>query len=225
MTSKLYWFLLQEKDTAPSNIYPYPRMEKTTVPMCPQTVKLQNRTVYLDMAYNLDVISGEGNDYTFRSKEISEPNISKVNPVLHPMEHEGDNIVHIHCPYVFLSDNKDLEANMLAPDVTTKHALGSSKVIEGLLPVGRYGRSLDVAIRFGEMERLQLVKGDHIAKLVFNDDVELIHIDPTDKILDYIKSSFQVTLYTKGVRDIFKRAAAIYPYKELENCEKIIHNR
>jgi len=225
MASNVYWFLIQGDDTPPTSIYPYPRFEETTVKICPQTVKLQKRILYVDMAFDLEIIRDESNQYIYKSKDIKPPFITQKNPVLGEQNHSGDSIIHIGFPYVFLSDNKNLEANLLSPDYSTKHRLGNTKFIEGIIPVGRYGRSLDVAIRVSPMEHVHLFKGEILQKIVFNDEINLIHIHPTDKILKYLKSIHQVTSYTKGVKDIFKRAALTYPYKELEKCEKISDNR
>lgn len=218
--SKLYWYVHQELGTAPSQIYQYPVKPVTDVKVCPQTKKLDKRIVEIPAPFDLLAKRALDGKYIFESNDVNYNNIQNNKPVLltKPAMKDGDDNIHIAMPYVFLSDDKNLVGYQMAPNHNSKNIFIDCTFIEGIMPVGAYGRVLDLAINIEKGGEMQLFKGEALWRFVFTDEVELIHIDPTIKILKYVESVSHITQYNKGVQNIFKRAAKTYPYKELKNC-------
>lgn len=220
--SKLYWYIHQDVLGMPTQIFSYPQHSKTTVAICPQTKALDKRVIEILAPYDLLVHRTEDGSFSFESYDVNYQNLTNIKPVIMtkpPSDNGGDENLHISMPYVFLSDDKDLVGYQMAPNTNTKHNFDTCTYVEGTMPVGKYGRILDLAINISKPGILQIVKGEPLWRFVFNKDVELVHIDPTHKIEKYVASISHITNYTKGVKDIFKRAAITYPYKELYKCE------
>jgi hypothetical protein len=221
--SKLYWFLAQQPNVPPTTIYKYPRHSQTSVSICPQTKKLDKKILEIDMPYHLKIERNKQGIFNFISKDVDQENIQYENPILNVTSfiRDEDIVIHFVMPYCFMSDDKDLEGYQMMVKSNTKHKFNGAEIIEGLLPVGRYGRIIDLALYVPKNTKVELFKGEPIFRLVFNKDVDIKHIVPTDAIIEYTNSIGNVTKYTKGVKDIFKKALITYPYKELSKCDII----
>lgn len=225
--SKLYWFLAQKPNVPPTTIYNYPNYSKTSVNICPQTKALDKRILEINMPYHLQIERNKQGIFNFISKDVDQDNIQYQNPILNVTSFvkDKDAVIHFVMPYCFMSDDKSLVAYQMMVKSNTKHTFNGSEIIEGLLPVGRYGRIIDLALYVPVNTKVILEKNEPIFRLVFNKEVEIKHIIPTDAIIEYTNSIGNVTKYTKGLKNVFKRAAATYPYKELAKCKTIKDNK
>jgi len=218
--SKLYWFLAQKPNVPPTTIYNYPRYSQTSVSICPQTKKLDKKILEIDMPYHLKIERNKQGIFNFTSKDVDQDNIQYENPILNVTSfiRDEDIVIHFVMPYCFMSDDKDLEGYQMMVKSNTKHQFNGAEIIEGLLPVGRYGRIIDLALYVPKNTEVELFKNEPIFRLVFNKNVDINHIVPTDTIIEYTNSIGNVTKYTKGVKHIFEKAFTTYPYKELKKC-------
>lgn len=221
--SKLYWFLAQKPNVPPTSIFHFPKYSNTSVPICPQTKALDKRIIDINMPYHLLIERTNTGILNFSSKDVEQNNIQFENPILNvtPFIKDKDSVIHFVMPYCFMSDDKDLEGYQMMVKSNTKHIFNGAEIIEGLLPVGRYGRIIDLALYVPKNTKVELFKNEPIFRMVFNKDVELQHIVPTDAIIEYTNSIGNVTKYNKGMKNIFKRAFITYPYKELKKCDII----
>lgn len=222
--SNLYWYIHQSLPAGPpSQIYPYPVHPKTSISICPQTNAFDKRVIDILSPFDLLIQRAADGNYVFESNDVNYMHIQRLEPVLltkPPSKGSNqDENVHIAMPYVFLSDNKNLVGYQMSPNFNTKNVFENTTFIEGVLPVGRYGRILDLALNVKPSGTVILKKNEPLWRFVFTDEVKLIHIDPTYKIEKYVQSISRVTNYTKGVKNIFYRASITYPYKELNKCE------
>jgi len=225
MSSNLYWFLLQKEDLPPHQLYKDPQLKKTVINICPQTIALDKRTIEITMPYDLIINRQEDGSYYAQSKQVVGDNLWNTRAVLaidtdtKIKGYEDFSICHIKVPYVFMSENKDLTYYWTAPKSNTKNKIKDVVFAEGLMYVGRYARSLDMAFIIPNNNEVIFKKDEPLGYLYFNDEIKLKEIIPNQIILNYINSIYGVTSYVKGVSKIFKNAKKRYPHKELAKCE------
>ena len=225
MTTNIYWFLIQKEDLPPAMLYEDVQFKKTIVPICPQTVALDKRTLVINMPFNLTLQRKEDGSYYAESTEVVGQSLWEDRPVLaidtetKLKGYEEYPILHIKIPYIFLTENKNITYYLQGPKSNTKHSLKNVIFAEGMLSPGQYARAVDVAMIIPNNEKVTFVKGEPLVYLYFSDDINLKEIIPNQPILNYMTSIYGVTNYVRGVRKIFKKASRNYPYKELKNCE------
>ena len=70
MTTNIYWFLIQKEDLPPAMLYEDVQFKKTIVPICPQTVALDKRTLVINMPFNLTLQRKEDGSYYAERTEV-----------------------------------------------------------------------------------------------------------------------------------------------------------
>lgn len=111
--------------------------------------------------------------------------------------------VQILIPYIFLTDNKEIEITTLNPDVPTENL----SFVSGSFNLYSWARSLNLAYVFIDNDKpakLKLSIDKPILKYFFSKPINLKYKTFNDKQLKFIKSNYNIVKYRKNISKIYK---------------------
>jgi len=110
--------------------------------------------------------------------------------------------VQILTPYIFLTDNKDIEITTLNPDVPTENL----SFVSGSFNLYSWARNLNLAYVFIDNDKLAKLKlsiDKPILKYFFSKPINLKYKTFNDKQLKFIKSNYNIVKYRKRINNLY----------------------
>lgn len=209
----------------PNTIYPNINVNKANNNlMCPAVNSTNNKffevNSYLDL--DLEIYNNKDNnrlEYKYNYNKNLHPLYTEVHDFIKSMIITGNQndqyTIQILTPYIFLTDNKNIELTTLDPNLETENL----KFINGSFNIYSWARSLNLAYEFidkNKTAKLNLRINKPILKYYFNFPINLKYVEFDDKQLKFIKSSYNIVKYRKNIKDLYKIHLSRRPNKILQ---------
>ena len=189
---------------------------------CPANKSMKNRVFYIPAFADVSIEFGVKDDEPYYLYQYNE-NQMPINPDLQYLLEKifflgvaKNNVLNLQItlPYLFVTDDEDLELMSVVPNVEAKnaeYALGSFYPYAWL----RHINSAWISSDTDKPSYLEYKKGEPMVMLVFNKPVEITEINMSQKIYNYKKTHHHSTVYTFNTINWFKRVIKKRPKKLL----------
>jgi len=209
----------------PKSIYPDIKKNTTNKNLkCPAVNTTENKfyevNSFIELEINLEY-NKESNqlDYTYTFDETKHPTFNEVHNLIQSHivigNNNNENTVQIILPYIFITDDKDIELTVLDPSCETQNL----KFISGGFNIYSWSRALNVAYSIvdkNKSAKIKLSLDKPILKYYFSKPVILKYVDFDDKQLNFIKSIRNATFYRRNAAKLYKQVLTRRPKKLLQ---------
>jgi len=158
-------------------------------------------------------------DYKYTFDDTQHPIFNEVHSLIKSHIVIGNNnnqhTIQIILPYIFITDDKDLELTVLDPSCDTKNL----KFISGGFNIYSWPRGLNLAysvIDKNKTAKINLSIEQPILKYYFSKPISLKYINFNQIQLDFIASVRNATFYKKNAAKLYKRVLSRPPKKLLQ---------
>lgn len=181
---------------------------------CPAIGGLNNSLFSLNSFLNVDIEFGINNDLPYYKYLIDEKLHSTSNAVHTLIKNicdvqlndNGQCVLQITTPVVFVTDSKDLQMTILHPQDNVDKT-NCVKVIGSFYPYA-WLRPINISyvqLNKNKLSTINLSTNNPVLNILFNKRVNLKEIKPNKKILDYMSLSYDIVSYNKNIKSYFKR--------------------
>jgi len=185
---------------------------------CPSTNSLKNRLYSVNSPFSVDIEFDTKNyNYLFDTK------VHQGNKHMHNLIKQSINLntndkgitaLQLLTPYVFITDDKEVEFSILEPNINTVNV----KYVSGSIIPYSWLRTINSAYVLNDNKHKGIVeyKQDKpMFNILFNKEVNLQYIEPTEKIINYWYQCKDITLYTSNIKKHYKYITTRRPVKLL----------
>jgi len=185
---------------------------------CPSTNSLKNRLYSVKAPISVDIKFNQNNyEYLFDTK------IHKGNKHMHNLIKQSINLnnndkgitsLQFLTPYLIITDSKDLEFSILEPNVYTKNV----KYVSGSLMPYSWLRTINSAYVLNQNVSEGVIKyrqDKPMFDILFNKEINLEYVEPSEKIINYWYQCKDITLYTSNIQKHYKYIKTRRPKKLL----------
>lgn len=185
---------------------------------CPSTNSLKNRLYSVNSPFSVDIeFNTENYNYLFDTK------IHQGNKHMHNLIKQSINLntndkgitaLQLLTPYVFITDDKKVEFSILEPNINTVNV----KYVSGSIMPYSWLRTINSAYVLSDNKHKGIIeyKQDKpMFNILFNKEVNLQYIEPTEKIINYWYQCKDITLYTSNIKKHYKYITTRRPVKLL----------
>tara|TARA_B100000427_G_scaffold309254_1_gene298147 strand:+ start:3133 stop:3849 length:717 start_codon:yes stop_codon:yes gene_type:complete len=169
---------------------------------CPVTNALKDKLFYINSPYSFDVEFDKDNYNYSLDIKIHKGNIDMHNAIkqslnLDTNKHELTALQFL-TPYVFITDDKELEFTILEPNININNVEFTSG---SFIPYGwlRTINSSYILIDKNKKGKISFKQHKPMMNILFNKPVDLKYIEPTSDIYNYWYQCKDITLYTSNI--------------------------
>ena len=185
---------------------------------CPSTNSLKNRLYSVKSPFSVDIkFNTENYNYLFDTKVHQDNkhmhNLIKQSINLNTND-KGITALQLLTPYIFITDDREVEFSILEPNINTVNV----EYVSGSIMPYSWLRTINSAYVLNNNKHKGIVKykqNKPMFNILFNKEVNLQYIEPTEKIINYWYQCKDITLYTSNIKKHYKYITTRRPVKLL----------
>lgn len=188
---------------------------------CPSIHSIKNKIYNVNSYLNIEIEFGIKDNEAYYKYYLDESIVhlssevhDKVDKLIFINNDNDFLTLQLLAPYAFVTDDKDLEFVTVTPSMKTENCMYVNGGFKPYNWIRNINSSWTIKDRT-KPAKLYFNINDPFISVAFNKNINLEYIETNEKIINYIKQSFQINEFRKNLGNSFKNAISRRPKKLL----------